>query len=102
MPHVATRTTTSPTRGSVGSGTSSIRRSRAAWKRRARIALRDDPLRAQAREEVEKRRLGVADAEEAELPAAAHVGERLDRSAEVGVGVPPRRKRVHAEVAEAV
>ena len=57
-----------------------------------RAASRHDPLGSQAREEVGERRLGVANAEEAEPPAAPHVGERLDRASEICVRVPPRRQ----------
>jgi hypothetical protein len=61
-----------------------------------------DPLGPQAREEIEERGLGVADAVEPEPPAAPHVGERLDGAAEIGVRVPPRRERVDVQVAKPV
>ena len=61
--------------------------------------LRHDPPRAQAREKVGERRLGIAYAEEAEPAAAAHVGEGLDRPAEIRVCVPPRGETLYREVA---
>ena len=63
----------------------------------APASSRHDPLGPQAREQVGERGLGVADAVEPEPPARAHVGERLDRAAEVGVRVPPRGERVDVE-----
>ena len=53
---------------------------------------RDDPLAAEAIEEVEERSVGGLVVGESEQTALGHVGERLDRPAEIGVGVPPRSK----------
>ena len=112
MPHVATRTTTSPSPGASGSATSSIRRSRAAWKRRpARLSISSartisarpvgswhDPLGPQSGEQVHERRLRVAHAGEAESPASAHVREGLDGSSQICVGMPPRGQPVDAQI----
>src|SRR5690242_19051609 len=104
MPQATVRTRTSPCPSVDGSGTSSMRRSRAAWKRRACIGESSghDALGAQTLEQAHEQRLRVADAVEPEAAAAPHVGERLDRAPEVGVRVPPRGDRRHVEIAQPV
>src|SRR5262245_26160551 len=56
----------------------------------------NDPCLAQLSKQVEEAVVGCLIVEEAELAAARHVGDDLDRAAEIGVGVPGGGE--HAEI----
>lgn len=60
-------------------------------RRAGRSASRDQPVRPQPRKHVEKCVVGGRIGGEAQPPALAHVGDDLDRSAEIGIGVAARR-----------